>query len=156
MRRPPEFIKVTRANLRELRARAVREPFVYNGLMCAPGQVGAPISEGDTLAFPWPDLITELGQLAEEAEAELTGKPLPAWPISRLRLRPGDIVIVRCGTKGYPPKAIKGFLNSCREVFREALDKAGYGEEVQTIFTADNIDISVIAAADDRDDRDGA
>jgi hypothetical protein len=152
VRRPPEFIKVTTANKTELQARAQREPHVLNGLMRPPRDADyTQLDVGDTVAFPWPDPITELGQLAGDAECELRGEPLPAWPISRLRLEPGDIMIVRVGIpEGAQPGHTQKMLESCKAVFREVLEKAGYGEEVQTIFIADNIDISVIAASADR------
>lgn len=151
MRRPPEFIEVTEANGDAMAARARREPFICNGLMYAAGGLdGDQLMRGDTVAFPWPDAITELGQLAGDAERELRGEPLPAWPISRLRLQPGDIVLVKCGVDGVDPSQVAGYLDKCKAVFREALDGAGYGKEVQTVFMSANIEVSVIAASADR------
>lgn len=151
MRRPPEFIDVTEANEAELKGRAMREPHILNGLMYAAGGSQFELLDGAQMAFPWPDAITELGQLAGDAERELRGEPFPAWPFHRLRLEPGDIVIVKCGVpEGTPASYTEKMLEACKKVFRKALDAAGYGEEIQTIFTAQSIDISVIAGSADR------
>jgi len=149
MRRPPEFIEVTDENHIELGRRCAREPYVRNGLMCAPCE-SEYLRTGDTIAFPWPDVITELGQLAEEAEAELAGAPLPAWPISRLRLKKGDILIARIGVpKSMLPDETSKYLDRCRSTLRETLTRAGYGDEVQVLAVMDNVEISVISGADE-------
>ena len=148
MKRPPKFIKITEGNLAEIRARARREPFVRNGLMCGPGS--SKPSKMDTVAFPWPDVITELGQLAEEAEAELAGEPVPAWPISRLRLKKGDILVVRAGMPdGLSPAESERYLKMCGECVRKMLDKAGHSEEdVLVMAVTDKIELSVISGSE--------
>lgn len=150
MRRPPEFIEVTEENLAEIKLRMGREPFIMNGLIYAAGCAPCKLGDRDTVAFPWPDVITELGQLAEDAERELAGEPLPAWPVRRLRLQKGDIVLLRIGVpEAMPPSDTQQYLESCRNVFREAISKAGYGDEVTVLALCDNIEISVIAGAED-------
>lgn len=136
MRGPPEFILVTDDNVEEVRQRAKREPLILNGII---HEAGSPVDVGCTVAFPWPDPITALGDLVRVEGAT---------DVKRLTVTSADFLWVRVKQEGPLTAQTRSWVNKVHDQLADALENAGLDRGRLLLSYGDTIDISTISVVD--------
>ncbi len=134
MREPPEFIQVTDENYSAIRHRCDREAHYRNGVLHAASD-GFP-SRGDTVAFPWPDAITQLGNILKDVKE-----------VERLRIEPNEMLWVKVNTDRVPNGSRDSYMMEMRKILSPLLERLGVAGRV-LISANDQIDLKAISVID--------